>query len=130
PGTPTGTPPDAGLQARGGGGPAAKRGLAVGSAAAQSHGELGLGRGDQRAETLVSGAPANLRLGSRRRNSIDRGGARVDPPRGSRQERRGSRACDPRANGSRGRAATRPSRWDRSEEHTSELQSLAYLVCR
>src|SRR2546425_9659597 len=24
----------------------------------------------------------------------------------------------------------RPQRWHRSEEHTSELQSLAYLVCR
>src|SRR2546425_9584233 len=26
--------------------------------------------------------------------------------------------------------ATRRGRWPRSEEHTSELQSLAYLVCR
>src|SRR3712207_7351866 len=32
----------------------------------------------------------------------------------------------------RGRAAARgwPSRWPRSEEHTSELQSRQYLVCR
>src|SRR2546425_7307645 len=28
------------------------------------------------------------------------------------------------------RSAARPARPDRSEEHTSELQSLAYLVCR
>src|SRR5205823_6972829 len=28
------------------------------------------------------------------------------------------------------RVRLRPPRWARSEEHTSELQSLAYLVCR
>src|SRR3989441_10994750 len=35
-----------------------------------------------------------------------------------------------RPGGSRGGPAAAPSPRDRSEEHTSELQSLAYLVCR
>src|SRR2546425_9734218 len=37
----------------------------------------------------------------------------------------GSSACSPA-----GTWCSRWSRWRRSEEHTSELQSLAYLVCR
>src|SRR2546425_4507434 len=54
--------------------------------------------------------------------------------RGQREERRAAllrqharpRAARPRARDGLGRAAARL----RSEEHTSELQSLAYLVCR
>src|SRR2546429_2172333 len=50
---------------------------------------------------------------------------------GTRRRRRGFRrpgAPRPPA-GSRGSPA-RPRRWDRSEEHTSELQSRLHLVCR
>src|SRR3712207_9428524 len=51
--------------------------------------------------------------------------------------RSGSRpASAPPASGTRSgsparsRTRRRPSRWSRSEEHTSELQSRQYLVCR
>src|SRR2546425_1742227 len=42
------------------------------------------------------------------------------------------RRAAPRVRRARGRAAVAPARRpaERSEEHTSELQSLAYLVCR
>src|SRR2546425_1963309 len=58
------------------------------------------------------------------------GGRRGDRPYAARR-----RDPDPRAvapdRGSRGaRPAPRPHGVPRSEEHTSELQSLAYLVCR
>src|SRR2546425_7273109 len=55
----------------------------------------------------------------------DRGAGAGRPPR--RDHRSGARG--PRALGREGRRR-RPHRRGRSEEHTSELQSLAYLVCR
>src|SRR2546425_8822235 len=73
---------------------------------------------------------------------------RRDPPRRRRARRgaargRSSRARPPRATAARSRRAARfppqaaarfppraAARFPRSEEHTSELQSLAYLVCR
>src|SRR2546425_13165385 len=59
-----------------------------------------------------------FRSAARREQELDRPRAAV--PRGARRGRRGiaDAASQRRRNG------------DRSEEHTSELQSLAYLVCR
>src|SRR2546425_5774846 len=52
-----------------------------------------------------------------------------DPRAGRRCRRR--RSCCPRWSRRRaGRTNRRPAESRRSEEHTSELQSLAYLVCR
>src|SRR3712207_7708850 len=73
-------------------------------------------RADQGALGLRAGAPA------------DEGGTRPRPLRGAEL----ARAAPPRAHGDdrHGVPAAPPPRRARSEEHTSELQSRQYLVCR
>src|SRR2546425_6509508 len=68
--------------------------------------------------SLHDALPISPRRRGGRRRSRRRRSACPDPPRP-----RGTRRAP------RGRASSAPSAW-RSEEHTSELQSLAYLVCR
>src|SRR5205823_8717827 len=72
------------------------------------------------------------RHGARRGGSIARRGRRHDgfapaPPDAARARGGGDR---PRARAARGLGAFDQELRARSEEHTSELQSLAYLVCR
>src|SRR5205823_2092319 len=88
------------------------------------------------------GSPGSMEKGARGGDRVSPAGASqkratlIPPPGRRRRPREWARAarCGPRRRRSGGRgspASVRPrARSGRSEEHTSELQSLAYLVCR